>query len=418
METENYISEALRVHYEKVRHQRELRYSKKLKGRTKAIYIAARVARPILNFFKFLRELFLQTRSCGAAVKRNEGISVLRQTVQQLRLGVRSHLPVSAYYQFMLYREKNWRRAEQFIHHEQMDALLNDPVYDVPDWEKVTLKDKTQFYVHCQSNDLDTIDILAVLTANELRHMAWGDNESLPQTDLFSKPVDAWQGKGAKRWIYISGGRYRDGGGHVVGTEELLMRLTEQAQKAGAIILQERQRNHKLLTALTGETLCSARMVTGRKPGRSPELIMSMIGLPVGDRPVANYIVEYGHLGAAVDDSGRLGHPRYKQPSRIMESVIFHPVTEKKIPGFRLPHWDEAVSLVLRAHRTFPNIAFIGWDVAFTDKGPLLIEGNQGFGAESLQVTHGKPLSATLFGDYYIQHINQQRSMPSMDVAG
>jgi len=65
--------------------------------------------------------------------------------------------------------------------------------------------------------------------------------------------------------------------------------------------------------------------------------------------------------------------------------------------------------LVIEAHETLQGIPFIGWDVAFTDQGPLLIEGNQGFGAESLQVASGIPLGKTKFAQYYFEYIVQER---------
>src|SRR5262249_17744944 len=41
-----------------------------------------------------------------------------------------------------------------------------------------------------------------------------------------------------------------------------------------------------------------------------------------------------------------------------------------------LPEWGAALRYTKAAHRACPNFAFVAWDVAFTDKGPLLLEGN------------------------------------------
>ena len=44
--------------------------------------------------------------------------------------------------------------------------------------------------------------------------------------------------------------------------------------------------------------------------------------------------------------------------------------------GFRIPYWNEVRELVKNVHAKLPDIRSIGWDVAITPNGPVLIEGN------------------------------------------
>ena len=53
-----------------------------------------------------------------------------------------------------------------------------------------------------------------------------------------------------------------------------------------------------------------------------------------------------------------------------------HPVTGVCFENFSLPFWDEVEKLVLKAHAFIPSVISIGWDVAITEKGPVLLEGN------------------------------------------
>ncbi len=55
---------------------------------------------------------------------------------------------------------------------------------------------------------------------------------------------------------------------------------------------------------------------------------------------------------------------------------ILHPITGKPFLGFQVPRWEEAVALVTAAAKVEPAMRYIGWDVAVTDKGVCLIEGN------------------------------------------
>ena len=54
-----------------------------------------------------------------------------------------------------------------------------------------------------------------------------------------------------------------------------------------------------------------------------------------------------------------------------------------------MAHLDEAVDLVLRAMRAFPDAIHIGWDVAVSDRGPLIIEGNARMPAIRVVQAHG-----------------------------
>lgn len=56
--------------------------------------------------------------------------------------------------------------------------------------------------------------------------------------------------------------------------------------------------------------------------------------------------------------------------------VEFHPVTGIKIKGFIMPQWDELKSMLEEAARMLPTLRYIGWDVAHTDRGWCIIEGN------------------------------------------
>lgn len=54
----------------------------------------------------------------------------------------------------------------------------------------------------------------------------------------------------------------------------------------------------------------------------------------------------------------------------------FHPKTKKKLIGFKLPLWKESIEMVIKAANKYKEVGIVGWDVAITEKGPLLIEGN------------------------------------------
>ncbi|MFW5803679.1 MAG: sugar-transfer associated ATP-grasp domain-containing protein [bacterium] len=58
------------------------------------------------------------------------------------------------------------------------------------------------------------------------------------------------------------------------------------------------------------------------------------------------------------------------------EKILAHPVSNKKFENFSIPYWKDIIYLLKILHKTFYNLKFIGWDIAITDNGPVIIEGN------------------------------------------
>lgn len=62
-----------------------------------------------------------------------------------------------------------------------------------------------------------------------------------------------------------------------------------------------------------------------------------------------------------------------------------HPTTGVTIPGFQIPQWDKVKELVAEVTAMTPELVAIGWDVAITADGPVLVEGNDHPGPQIMQ---------------------------------
>lgn len=63
-----------------------------------------------------------------------------------------------------------------------------------------------------------------------------------------------------------------------------------------------------------------------------------------------------------------------------------HPTTNVQILGVKLPFWEETLALIDKAARRIPSVGYIGWDVAITPTGPIIIEGNTTPGYKYYQI--------------------------------
>ena len=69
---------------------------------------------------------------------------------------------------------------------------------------------------------------------------------------------------------------------------------------------------------------------------------------------------------------------------------IIHPITKEPIKGFKIPYWNDVIKLVKKAGLVVEGVGYVGWDIAITDNGPILIEGNVSPGSLVLQTPYAR----------------------------
>ena len=84
--------------------------------------------------------------------------------------------------------------------------------------------------------------------------------------------------------------------------------------------------------------------------------------------------VDQGGMAARVDlASGKL---LTVGADKKGDTYTHHPMTGTPIIGFEVPFFEEAKAMCLKAAQKVPQMRFVAWDVAITEKGPVFIEGN------------------------------------------
>jgi hypothetical protein len=78
-----------------------------------------------------------------------------------------------------------------------------------------------------------------------------------------------------------------------------------------------------------------------------------------------------------------------------------------------LPDWSAALRYSKTAHRACSDFIFIGWDLAFTEHGPMLLEGNTDWAADDYQRISGKPLGSTKFSEILERRIADLQGVSS-----
>ena len=88
-------------------------------------------------------------------------------------------------------------------------------------------------------------------------------------------------------------------------------------------------------------------------------------------------IIDNNCMFAPVDiETGRILYPAQSGDTALGILYEEHPNTHVKIQGYQLPFVKEAVAMCLEAATVIPQVRYMGWDVAVTETGPVIIEGN------------------------------------------
>ena len=256
-----------------------------------------------------------------------------------------------------------------------------------PDAAALT-EDKSIFYGHCEANGLAAPRLLAVIgpqlgwtaDGSVLRgDSAWADFfESLSAPDIVIKPAMGVYARGVHllrrqgaQWVEVQGRAF---------TPAALVAELRRDSGYDRFVVQERAFCDPRLVALSGtDFLQTIRVITVMAEGQGPEIIFAFLKVINGAATTDNF--SYGAAGnllAPIDlQTGRLKVVKAARPGGVgLQSVACHPVTGTAFADFEVPHWAEACALTRRAATSFLPLVTIGWDVALTPEGPLLIEGN------------------------------------------
>jgi hypothetical protein len=87
------------------------------------------------------------------------------------------------------------------------------------------------------------------------------------------------------------------------------------------------------------------------------------------------------------------------------------PKTGALVAGRVIAHWPELAALAVRAHRTFSGRMIVGWDLALTPDGPMLLEGNSDPDTHFLQRVHRRMIGRSPMAPLIRHHLQAAESL-------
>lgn len=160
----------------------------------------------------------------------------------------------------------------------------------------------------------------------------------------------------------------------------------EQLSATGEYLLEEVIRQHPAVSAIYPDAINTVRTVTIRKDGVT-HIICTYFRIGNNGRHVDNF--NSGGMVAPVDEKTGIVKDRAIDKNKTLYAV--HPMTGTPIQGFQFPDWEKAMDLVRQAAALIPEMGYLGWDIAFSENGPLLVEGNEFPGHDIYQLPEHTP---------------------------
>jgi len=317
---------------------------------------------PSLDFLKWIR----QARQSGKSLP-----SMLKEIVK-LRRGM-GRLQPDEYFMYGLYDDRRFSPDAKATFLGQNNLLVRSP------WAKIS-KDKPNLTALLRGLDLPVPETQAIVhpTRSVPGAIALRDCQSVQRFlrdearyPIFGKPFDSGCSIGTvkingydadQNSVIVAGDRH-------VAVDTLAEKILSWGQK---YLFQTLLLPHPEIVQRIGPCVSSVRMfVISDDDG--VWLTRAAWKIPASENDADNFW-RNGNLLAAVDvETGKIGRTLVRTEAGT-EPIERHPKTGVAFDGMTFPQWDQMRETVLEAARQIPSCPFQGWDVALTDRGPVLVE--------------------------------------------
>lgn len=263
--------------------------------------------------------------------------------------------------------------------------------------QSILVHDKNIFKCLCRHHDLPVPRHFGILKNHKIDEKDRDLQDLMQENDLkqvIVKPVTGGGGRGI----------------HLITSDSPINSRQLEARDAQVgkfmrtgYLIEEELKQHPEIDRINPYTLNSIRIVTMLCPDGSVAFMSAIFKTNATNEPMDNF--SQGGIVIGVDlDTGKLkevGIMQYPQ-GRIFKQ---HPLTNTEFLNFQIPSWQRLKEVAAKAQSVFHYVKSVGWDIAITPDGPVIIEGNQDWGTNGLQAANGGLLTQrnkALFANYGI----------------
>lgn len=172
---------------------------------------------------------------------------------------------------------------------------------------------------------------------------------------IFAKPPTDFGGHGIRKIVLKD---YKD-----------IDKLYNELKDAKLNLIEEEIIQHEELNKLNPYAVNSFRIVTLVKDGKS-YIIGNALRINLDDAIAIGCTDAYMRLSS----DGKVSSRVVDDVANVYEE---HPIAKVKFNKVRVPYVKESFDLALKAALEVPEVRYVGWDIAITPNGPVIMEGNE-----------------------------------------
>jgi len=174
-----------------------------------------------------------------------------------------------------------------------------------------------------------------------------------------------------------------------IENKELIKKLNETKND----LIEEFIVQHDELMKLSPSGLNTIRIFTQLNKNDEVEILGTRLRITVN-----SYVdnLAAGNIAAPINEKTGIVEGPAVYSDITKNDVVKHPITGIKLLGFQVPFWQESIQMVNEAALLHKENRSIGWDVAITNNGPELLEGNHNWCKLLWQLPVKKGLKTTL----------------------
>ncbi len=329
-----------------------------------------------------------------SGVKRKSGVSIERQLRDLMSLRRTSGIGRAEYFKYRLWRPE-LDGAERLTYTSERERRLTENATN-PRGSNHLRRTKSEMVAALADAGLQVPELAGrvsptpaadtgVTTAHDIRTLA-ALLGSLRGEAVVFKPERGMQGQGIMIVTAATSSGVTLLSGQHLGVPEVWSRLMKK--QAVGWRIERWVRPHPALFGFRPGTTPTVRLLTLLVDG-GVTVHAASLKLPIGNSGVDN--LAQGNLVAAVDiETGIIGSATDGSGVSIFDR---HPQSGIPITGLQLPHWNRVQSAALDAAPALSPLRALGWDIAITAEGPVVLEVNAAWCEKLIQLPAGHGLT-------------------------
>lgn len=150
---------------------------------------------------------------------------------------------------------------------------------------------------------------------------------------------------------------------------------------------QEKIMQHPIINKIHSKSINTLRINTYLDTDGNSHVISALMRFGSGNLVTDNESSGGFYIALDIENKALKGVGRQSM-SRNGNTFTHHPDSKVKLDGFKIPYITESIELTLLAAKMLPT-RIIGWDIAITQKGPVIIEGNSNPSLNMADIAYG-----------------------------